>query len=57
MSAPKSAAKGEKNPGGQRKRRDLRELRLKFHYLKINDPLLDAAVSYSDHPLRLHSCV
>ena len=50
MSAPKSAAKGEKNPGGQRKRRDLRELRLKFHYLKINDPLLDAAVSYSDHP-------
>ena len=30
--------------------RDLRELRLKFHNLKINDPLLDAAVSYSDHP-------
>ena len=24
---------------------------MKFHHSKINDPLLDVAVSYSDHPL------
>lgn len=54
MNVPKNRAIAlqgvKKTLVGGKKRWDLRRLRVKLHYLKNTDPLLDIAVSYSAHP-------
>ena len=41
---------GQKRASCQPKLRDFGRLLVKFHHLKTNKPLLQLAVSYSDHP-------
>ena len=54
MSAPENRAMAlqvvKKAREGGKKRSNFWSLRVKSRHLKNNDPLLDVAVSYSDHP-------